>query len=94
MAWTSIIMSNGNPHPYWEYDNADTTLGAVAGVRQFKTGTEVYTKTRRIGSTKDTMGELSKTFWDNHYTGTLPEPTLYLTFDGTDGSFYNLSWSE
>ena len=68
MAFTPIIMSDGNPHPYWEYDNADTTLGAVAGIRQSRTGFEVYTKTRRIGSTKDTMGELSKSFWDNHYT--------------------------
>lgn len=60
MAWVTIPNN-----PNWEYENTDTNLGAVAGVRQFRTH-QVYTKTRRVGSNKDTMGELSKTFWDNH----------------------------
>ena len=95
MAWTPIPMGNGNPHPYWEYENTSTTLGAVAGVRQFKTGTEVYVQVRRIGTSVTTAGEISKTFWDNHAVKIpIPEPTLSLTFDGTESSFYNLSWSE
>ena len=107
MAWTSIIMSNGNPHPYWEYNNAPADPGVghphrplwlkqQNGIRTYGQS-EVYTQVRRTSDPTNldfSAGELSKTFWDNHYTGTLPEPTLYLTFDGTDGSFYNLNWSE
>ena len=44
MAWVTIPNN-----PNWEYENTDTNLGAVAGVRQFRTH-QVYTKTRRVGS--------------------------------------------
>jgi hypothetical protein len=66
MPFTPITMGDGNPHPYWEY-NTDSAPNAPLGIRQFKTGTEVYVDCRRIGDSS-TTGELSKTFWDNHYT--------------------------
>ena len=63
-------------NPNWEYDNAPADPGAGSplrklwllqtnGVRQFKNGTEVYTKVRKVGDgpTAD-RGEMSKSYWD------------------------------
>ena len=70
MAWVNIPNN-----PEWEYDNAPADPGVDSpyyelwtkqtnGIREFY-GHEVYVKCRLIGSTVDTMGEISKTFWDN-----------------------------
>ena len=59
-------MGNDSDHPYWEYNN-DSAPNAPLGIRQFKTNTEVYVNCRRLDDSNIT-GELSKTFWDNHYT--------------------------
>jgi len=70
MAWVTVTNN-----PQWEYDNnpPDPGVGSpfrplwlkqTNGVRTFK-GHEVYTKVRRVGTTVETAGELSKTYWDN-----------------------------
>lgn len=70
MAWVAIT-NNSN----WEYNNAPADPGTDSkeralwlkqtnGIRQHKSGTEVYTEVRRVGETA-TRGEMSKTFWDN-----------------------------
>jgi len=70
MAWKGIP---NNPH--WQYDDAPADPGAnspyrplwlkqTEGIRTNSGGNEVYTKVRKVGITVDTMGELSKTFWD------------------------------
>jgi hypothetical protein len=63
-------------NPHWEYDNAPADPGpnspqralwqlSANGIRQFKNGTEVYTKVRKVGDGPDAnRGELSKSFWD------------------------------
>jgi len=72
MAWVAITNN-----PYWEYDNnpPDPGVGSpyrplwlkqTAGIRTSPSGREVYVKCRRVGTTVDTAGEISKTFWDNH----------------------------
>ena len=66
MQFVPIIMGNDSDHPYWEYNN-DSAPNAPLGIRQFKTNTEVYVNCRRLDDSNIT-GELSKTFWDNHYT--------------------------
>jgi hypothetical protein len=66
MPFVPIIMGNDSDHPYWEYNN-DSAPNAPLGIRQFKTNTEVYVNCRRLDDSNIT-GELSKTFWDNHYT--------------------------
>lgn len=69
MAWVTIPNN-----PEWEYDNAPADPGTdspyyelwtkqTAGVRAWH-GYEVYVKCRRVGTTVDTAGEISKTFWD------------------------------
>lgn len=71
MAWVTITNN-----PTWEYDNAPADPGVGSpyrplwlkqtnGIRTFQ-GHEVYTKVRQVGTTVDTMGEMSKTYWDNH----------------------------
>lgn len=70
MAWVTIPNQT-----IWEYDNAPADPGtdspyyelwakSSGGIRQFKSGHEVYVKCRRIGTTVDTAGEISKSFWD------------------------------
>lgn len=70
MAWVTIPNN-----PKWEYDNAPPDPGVSSpyrelwllstdGVRTWH-GFEIYVKCRLVGSTVDTMGEISKTYWDN-----------------------------
>lgn len=70
MAWIAVPNNS-----YWEYDNAPADPGVdspyyelwlkqTAGVRADGTHA-VYVKCRLVGTTVDTMGELSKTYWDN-----------------------------
>ena len=70
MAWLPIPNNS-----YWEYDNAPTEPAADSpyhtlweqqtnGIRD-EGYHEVYVKCRLVGSTVDTMGEISKTYWDN-----------------------------
>ena len=70
MAWVAIPNNQ-----YWEYDNAPADPGVSSpyrplwlkqtnGIRTTR-GHEVYTKVRRVGTTVETAGELSKTYWDN-----------------------------
>lgn len=78
MAWTTIknavtlLVSN----PDWEYDDSPVDPGVghperplwlkqTSGTRTNSDGTQVYTKCRMIGTTVDTSGELSKSYWDN-----------------------------
>lgn len=72
MAWVTITNN-----PIWEYDNNPPDPGVDSpyyelwteqtnGIRTFKGGHQVYVKCRRVGTTVDTAGELSKTYWDNH----------------------------
>lgn len=67
MPFVPIITGDSSNYPYWEYNN-DSAPNAPLGIRQFKTGTEVYVNCRRIGDS-NTTGELSKTFIDNHVFG-------------------------
>lgn len=71
MAWVDVPNNQ-----YWEYDNAPADPGVDSpfyelwakqsnGIRD-EGSFEVYTKARKKGSTADTMGELNKTFFDNH----------------------------
>jgi len=75
MAWVGITNN-----PVWEYDNTPADPGGPSspyynlwlkqtnGIRTVTYGGvtfEVYTKCRRVGSTVETMGEISKTYWDN-----------------------------
>jgi len=68
MAWNTI---RGG---IWEYDDNPPDPGNIAqralwekqtnGIRT--TGVnQVYVKCRKVGSTVETEGELSKTYWDN-----------------------------
>ena len=71
MAWVTITgLTN------WEYDNAPSDPGVGSpyrelwlkqtnGIRTDSGGHEVYTKCRMKGETVDTMGEISKTYYDN-----------------------------
>ena len=70
MAWVTITNN-----PVWEYDNNPPDPGLNSpykplwlkqtnGIRTTR-GHEVYTKVRRVGTTVETAGELSKTYWDN-----------------------------
>ena len=76
MAWVTITRGSNSSSIGWEYDNSPTDPGANSpernlwlkqtnGIRQFKNGHKVYTKTRKIGSSVATSGEISKTYWDN-----------------------------
>lgn len=69
MAWVTIPNN-----PLWEYDNAPANPGVDSpyyelwtkqsgGIRNWH-GYEVYVKCRKVGTTVDTQGEISKTFWD------------------------------
>lgn len=70
MTWITIPGTD-----LWEYDNAPSDPGGAQtalwskqlnGIRiSAFDGTEVYTKCRRIGTTVDTAGELSKTYYDS-----------------------------
>lgn len=57
-------------YPAWEYDNASTKNGAVAGVRTTPFGKEVYAACRKAGEDLTghaipDRGEISKTYWDS-----------------------------
>ena len=69
MAWVTIPNN-----PEWEYDNAPADPGVNSpyralwllqtnGIRTFR-GYETYVKCRLVGTTVDTMGEISKSYWD------------------------------
>lgn len=74
MAWVTIPNN-----PQWEYDNAPADPGVdspyyylwskqTGGIRTETHGSntyEIYVKCRRVGTTVETMGEISKTYWDN-----------------------------
>lgn len=65
MAWVAIPNN-----PDWEYDNAATNAGGVAGIRTNSNGTEVYVKCRQTGFdftgyANQDQGEIAKTYWDN-----------------------------
>jgi len=82
MAWTDILMGDGNPHPYWQYNNSPADPGANSplrplwqkqtnGIRAYGLNSqrEVYVQVRRTSDPTDldfSAGELSKTFWDNN----------------------------
>lgn len=65
-------------NPYWQYDNNPPDPGATsalrplwlkqtAGIRTEATGSEIYTRCRKVGVTydgDDDGGELSKSYWD------------------------------
>lgn len=68
MTWVTIHNS-----VIWEFDNdpPDPENGQTGlwtkqtnGIRVNANGDAVYTKCRRIGTTVDTIGEQSKSFWD------------------------------
>jgi len=70
MAWRQI-----QNNPYWEYDDdpPDPGVGNALrplwlkqsnGIRNFR-GHEIYVKCRRVGTSVEDAGELSKTFWDS-----------------------------
>ena len=71
MAWVAITNNTG-----WEYNNAPADPGAGSplralwqkstnGLRQHKTGTEIYVEVRKVGDTTRTRGEMNKSFWDS-----------------------------
>lgn len=71
MAWIPVFNNK-----LWEYNDSPPDPGEgsalrplwlqqTGGVRTHPiSGREVYTNVRRVGSTSEDMGELSKTFWD------------------------------
>lgn len=64
MAWVAITNNTD-----WEYDNAATKNGGVAGVRSSVFGQDVYVSVRKAGEDLsgdliDDRGEISKTYWD------------------------------
>lgn len=66
MAWQPIPNNEE-----WEYDDAATNHGGVAGIRTrtLEDGVsqhQVYVKCRLVGSTDENNGEISKTYWDAH----------------------------
>ena len=68
MAWVNILDGNTNPIG-WDYDNAATKYGGVAGIRTNGDGREVYVSCKRTGEdltgfANEDRGELSKTYWD------------------------------
>jgi len=84
MAWIAIPNN-----PNWEYDNAPAFPGAnspyrplwakqTAGIRT-DGARKIYTKVRKIGRTDETMGELSKTFWDAKTGGPVTRTAQGLT---------------
>ena len=81
MAWVTVPGSNNlweydnNPadpgvivvSPTLTVDHPERALWykQTAGIRTDSSGHQVYTKCRKIGTNVDTMGELSKTYYDN-----------------------------
>jgi hypothetical protein len=65
MAFVAVPGSGG----IWEYDNAATKAGGVAGVRTNSDGTQVYVSVRKTGEdltgfANSDRGELAKTYYD------------------------------
>jgi len=71
MAWVAVTNNTT-----WEYDNNPTSPGVSSpyydlwseqtnGIRTHGAHS-VYTKCRIVGTTVDTAGELSKSYWDAH----------------------------
>ena len=86
MAWKNIANN-----PYWDYNdnppNPGPTSGLyplwlkqTAGIRTNPNGEQVYTDVRMVGhpalGSNETMGELSKTYWDSK-SPLYPNPTAY-----------------
>lgn len=70
MAWVAITNNT-----LWQYNNAPANPGVnspyyplwqkqVAGIRT-RGINQVYVETRKIGTSLTSMGELSKSYWDN-----------------------------
>jgi hypothetical protein len=100
MAWIPINdkyeFDNSPPDPGVESGQRLLWLKQLNGIRKFKFS-EIYTKCRRIGSTIDTFGELSKTYYQGRldFLGNIVGRTL-ITLDGVESNtHYRLAkpWS-